>query len=70
MPRLTIAFILLVVLHGGCATAAEPEPSSAAPTEAVLSPSARALGQRRVEPRPPAATPDPSIHAGVASERG
>jgi len=63
MPRLTFAFALLVVLHGGCVMAAEPHPSSAAPTASVPSPS--------VETSPSVApTPDPSVQAGVPSERG
>jgi len=67
MPRLTFAFALLVMLHGGCVMAAgEPDPSSASPTVTIplTSPSASVVGS------PSAATPDPNVRAGVPSERG
>jgi len=69
MPRLTFAFALLVVLHGGCVMAVgEPDPSSAAPTVTIplASPPASVVAAS-----PSAApTPDPNVRAGVPSERG
>ena len=67
MPRLTFAFALLVVLHGGCVMAAEPGAPTAEPTVSMplTSPSPS------VDPSLSGApTPDPNVQAGVPSEHG